>query len=125
MRRSSSPIIIILALLFATGITIASAQQKKTPDAPPPPDPFQKAKTVFIKQQGGSVIPFNVISSNMEGWDRFTLVDVTGKADIILEVISPREITDMAVASPIRDSPQSRRSPDQPTPTPQNNFAEP
>ena len=125
MRRSSSPIIIILALLFATGITIASAQQKKTPDAPPPPDPFKTAKTLFIKQQGGSAIPFNVITSNMEGWGRFTLVDAPEKADIILEVISPREITDMAVASPIRDYPQTRRSPDQPTPTPKNNFAEP
>jgi hypothetical protein len=31
----------------------------------------------------------------------------------------------MAVASPIRDYPQTRRSPDQPTPTPKNNFAEP
>lgn len=125
MRRSSSPIIIILSLLFAIGTTIAIAQQKKTPDTPPSPDAFQKAKTIFIKQQGGSAIPFNVITSNMEGWDRFTLVDAPEKADIILEVTSPREITDMAVASPIRDYPQTRRSPDQPTPTPKNNFAEP
>jgi len=124
-RRSAWPIITRATILVAAGIAIASAQQKKTPDAPPAPDPLKKAKTVFVKQESGSDIPFNVITSNMEGWDRFTLVDAPEKADIILEVTSPREVPDMAVASPIRDYPQRQRTPDQPTPTSRNNFPEP
>ena len=125
MRRPSAwPIITSLAIL-ALGIAAASAQQKKTPEGPPAPDPFKTAKTVFLKQSSGSEIPFNVITSNMEGWDRFTLVDAPEKADIILEVTSPREVPDMAVASPIRDYPQRQRSPDQPTPTSKNPLTEP
>jgi hypothetical protein len=126
MRRTSAwPIITSVAILMAAGIAIASAQQKKTPDVPPAPDPFKTAKTVFLKQEGGSAIPFNVITTNMEGWERFTLVDAPEKADIILAVTSPREVPDMAVASPIRDYPQRQRTPDQPTPTSRNNFTEP
>src|SRR5258708_18086032 len=108
MRRSSSPIITTLGLLLVMGMITVSAQQKKTSDAPPPPDPFKTAKTLFIKQQGGRNIPFNVITSNMEGWDRFTLVDAPEKADIILEVIAPREITDMPL--PVRSGTTLRRA---------------
>ncbi|SRR5258708_5536874 len=124
-RHLASPIITSLAILLATGIIIAHAQQKKAADTPPAPDPLKKATTVFIKQESGSDIPFNVITSNMEGWNRFTLVDAPEKADIILEVTSPREVPDMAVASPVRDYPQRQRTPDQPTPTSRSNFPEP
>lgn len=126
MRRPSAwPIITSTALLLAAGIIVASAQQKKTPESTPAPDPFKTAKTVFLKQSSGSAIPFNVITSNMEGWDRFTLVDAPEKADIILEITSPRTVPDMPVASPIRDYPQRQRTPDQPTPTSKNAFTEP
>ena len=47
------------------------------------------AKTVFMKNNGGSDVPFNVISGGLEGWARFLLVDSPEQADIVIEITSP------------------------------------
>jgi len=103
------------AALLLSGTALAQAAQAKPKEAAP--DPLRTARTIFVKQAGGSDIPFNVISSALDGWGRFTQVDAPEKADLVVSISSPNLIPDMGVASPIRDYPQQRRSSDQPVPT--------
>jgi hypothetical protein len=59
-----------------------------------PLNPFTRltaAKTVYLKNSGGSEIPFNVIETSMEGWGRYQVVNSADKADLIVEVTSPTE----------------------------------
>ncbi len=49
------------------------------------------AKTVYVRNTGTSELPYNVISSAMEGWARYTVVDSPEKADILVEVWSQDE----------------------------------
>ncbi len=79
-------------------VVMAPAQAQK-----PEPQPEQKpaarpvnpsarlaaAKTAMVRNAEGSDIPYDVISSAMESWGRFTLVDSPEKADIIVEVSAP------------------------------------
>ncbi|HLJ89116.1 MAG TPA: hypothetical protein VKZ53_20015 [Candidatus Angelobacter sp.] len=46
------------------------------------------AHSVYLKKTGGSDIPYDVISSDIEGWGRFVLVSSQEKADIVLEILS-------------------------------------
>jgi hypothetical protein len=60
----------------------------------PPMSPFLRltsAKRVFIKSSGGSDIPYNVISSSIEGWGRYEIVKSPDKADLILEITAPSD----------------------------------
>jgi hypothetical protein len=81
--------LVLISLLFGA----AWAQETTTPmpKKNPPVTPTTRlaaAKTAFIRNAGGSSIPYNVISTSMEGWGRFQLVNSPEKADIILEVSS-------------------------------------
>jgi hypothetical protein len=89
--RYVAPLVVVLLI---SGILLA--QQK--PQAPPeqknpayvsPSARLAAAKTAFMKNAGGSEIPFNVISGALEGWGRFLLVDSPEQADIVIAVISP------------------------------------
>ena len=74
----------------------APAQEQGAP-APAKPtflSPSQRlmnAKTVYLKNGGGSSIPFDVISGGFDGWPRFIVVDSPEKADLIVEVTSPQD----------------------------------
>jgi hypothetical protein len=60
----------------------------------PPMSPFLRltsARSVFIKSSGGSDIPYNVISSSMEGWGRYEIVKSPDKADLIMEITAPSD----------------------------------
>ena len=77
-----------MAALFVL-LSFAFAQD---PKASPPLDPTARltaAKTAFLKNAGGSAVPFNVVSEEIEGWARYQIVKVPEKADIIIEVTSP------------------------------------
>ncbi len=50
-----------------------------------------EAKSIFIKTSGGSDIPYNVISSSLEGWGRYEIVRSPEKADLILEITAPSD----------------------------------
>ena len=54
---------------------------------------LQAAKTVFLKNDSVTDIPFNVIQAGMEAWPRYEIVDSPNKADIILEVRAPEDTT--------------------------------
>jgi hypothetical protein len=107
----------LAAALLLSGTALAQAQQAKPKEEKAAPDPIKTAKTIFVKQASGSPIPFNVISSALDGWGRFSQVEAPEKADLVVSISSPQLMPDMAVASPIRDYPQQRRSADQPVPT--------
>lgn len=75
------------------------APEKKPPVFVPPSVRLKEAKSVFIKNGGGSDIPFNVIESGVEGWGRYLLAESPEKADLIVEVTSPSEETGISVTS--------------------------
>jgi len=90
MRRVA-PLVVVLLI---SGILLAQEKPKappeqKNPAYVSPSARLAAAKAIFMKNNGGSEIPFNVISGGMEGWGRFFLVDSPEQADIVIEVTSP------------------------------------
>src|SRR5262249_36631359 len=85
-------------------------EEKKT--APPPMSASARlaaAKTAFLKKAGsGDRIAYDVVSSTLEGWGRFTLVNTPEKADIIVEVFSTGE-AETAVPSSVGRSRETGR----------------
>jgi hypothetical protein len=82
----------VLVLLTSLLCITVVAQEAAKPT--PPMNPYARltaAKSVYMKSAGGSEIPFNVITTSMEGWGRYVIVDSADKADLILEVTSPGE----------------------------------
>jgi hypothetical protein len=96
------------ALVMAGLATAVAGAQEKPPAEPkkpvfvPPSARLAAAKTALVKNGGGSEIPYNVISSGMEGWGRFKLVDSAPEADIVVEVLSPEEEGGVSVGSRTR-----------------------
>ena len=77
-------------LFLLTNAFSARAQQppEKKPLIETPSMRLAAAKTVFITRTHGSPIPLDVIRSTMEGWGRFTFVEIPEKADLIIEIAS-------------------------------------
>ena len=89
--RCVAPLVVVLLI---SGILVAQEKpqarpEQKNPAYVSPSARLAAAKTVFMKNNGGSEIPFNVISGGLEGWARFLLVDSPEQADIVIEVTSP------------------------------------
>ncbi len=79
----------LVALVLIAGAGFAQEASSPMPQKNPRVTPTSRlaaAKTVYMKDGGGSSIPFNVISNSMEGWGRFEMVNSPEKADLILEV---------------------------------------
>ena len=89
---------IFLAMLFVafSGFdAVAQDQTTSTPAKPAFVSPSQRlmnAKAVYVKNAGGSSIPFDVINGEFEGWGRFIVVESPEKADLIVEVTSPEDL---------------------------------
>jgi hypothetical protein len=100
MKRSLSPTVCIILVLFMVSVVIAGAQQPKTPEpsaAPATPVPATQApitrfdrlavaKTIYIKNNANNEIPYNVISTSVESWGRYIIVDDPDKAEIVMEI---------------------------------------
>jgi len=73
-----------------------SAQPSATPQQPAEKKPVMEtparrlasAQNVLMFRSRGNRIPFDVIKSTVDGWERFTLVETREKADLIIEVSS-------------------------------------
>jgi hypothetical protein len=81
----------VVLFTFLLGVAWAQEATVPMPTKNPPVTPTTRlaaAKTAFVRNAGGSSIPYNVISTSMEGWGRFQLVNSPEKADIILDVSS-------------------------------------
>jgi len=82
-----------IALVFAL-LGLLAEQQEQKPDEKKPNPPMTTAarlaaaKTALLRKAAGGNAQFDVISSAVEGWGKFTLVDAPEKADIIVEVSS-------------------------------------
>src|SRR5437763_3526110 len=85
-----STLFLLLALLTISTALTAQQEKKKT-EALTPSARLAAAKTAFISNVHGNTIPFDVISSSLEGWGRFTLVNAPEKADVIIEITAPEE----------------------------------
>jgi hypothetical protein len=89
--RCIAPLVVVVLI---SGILLAQEKPQapsvqKNPAYVSPSARLAAAKTAYMKNNGGSEIPFNVISGAMEGWARFILVDAPEQADIVIEVTSP------------------------------------
>lgn len=83
-------------LLFLIGLTSIAqqsqnAEEKKSASGMTPAARLAAAKTAFLKKVAGGNTPFEVISSTLEGWGKYTLVDAPEKADIIIEISSTED----------------------------------
>jgi hypothetical protein len=99
MRRSVFTCALFVLLLASAWSqeTSASAPKKNPPLTPA--SRLAAAKTAFIRNAGGSPIPFNAIASSMDGWARFVMVNSPENADLILEVSSPGGGSGISVSS--------------------------
>lgn len=93
LLRVLVPFVIMVCAVCLFAQEAAKPAQEVTKPAPPM-SPFLRltsAKSVFIKSSGGSDIPYNVISSSLEGWGRYEIVKSPDKADLILEITAPSD----------------------------------
>ena len=90
---------ITIVLVLLAGALVFAQEQKPAATPISPSARLAAAKTAFLKNGGGSEIPYNVIESGMEGWGRFTLVDSPQEADVIIEVQAPEEESGATVSS--------------------------
>lgn len=99
-----------IALLFIA-LTFAGAQTEPQKTAPPrplsPSARLNAARTVYLKNGGGSNVPFNVISDGIQGWGHYQIVNSLDKADIVIEVTSPSTDKGVSVTSKTTTDPQS------------------
>jgi len=106
-RRSQLANIALMLLAFA----VAGAQSPAPQPAPTRPlsttARLAAARTVYLKNGGGSEVPFNVISDGIQGWGRYQVVDSPEKADIIVEVTSPSTDNGVSVTSKTTNDPQT------------------
>lgn len=95
------------ALLFLAVSIAAQSDSGKVAPALSPTARLAAAKTAYLKNAGGSEIPFNVISESLEGWGRFQIVGTPEKADIIIEVTAPETGNGIAISSGTSADPRS------------------
>lgn len=98
MRKSHVFVGLILGFAFLFSLGLAQQPQPSPQSRQEPQPPAKKpsadtvtprltsAKNVMIKRDRGSQIPYDVISSTLDGWQRFTLVDNADKADLVITV---------------------------------------
>ena len=65
------------------------------------------AQTAYLKNAGGSELPFNVISEGVEGWGRYRIVNAPEKSDIIIEVTSPDAAGGVSVSGTTSSDPHN------------------
>lgn len=116
MRPNSSfTISEILVLLFVISLSGRAQQppaEKKPAAAMTPAVRLAAAKTAFLKRAHGSATSFDVISTTIEGWGKYTLVDAPEKADIVIEVYSTEDASTTVSSSlgPNRETGQMEQS---------------
>src|SRR5262249_32977367 len=98
--RSRVAILVLAASCTMSGAAIqqsSAGQQPPSAEQPAPkpsPAPEKKpvmetasmrlvsARNILIVRTRGSMVPFEVIQSTLDGWGRFTLVETRDKADL-------------------------------------------
>lgn len=99
-------VLVCLIIGFAWAQDTNPPMPKKNPPVMPT-SRLAAAKTAFLRNAGGSSIPFNVISTSMDGWGRYVMVNTPEKADLILEVSSSSDGGGVSVSSTTGTSPRT------------------
>jgi hypothetical protein len=110
----------IITLAFTSAFLAQQPQASPQPQPQPPQtarkpaaDPvtprLTSAKTVLITRARGSQIPYDVISSTLDGWGRFTLADTADKADLVITVATSGGDNSVRVAGSSGPSPFAGR----------------
>ena len=98
-RNSPETLKVLLFLLLAVSLPVA-AQQEQKPEQKPDEKPaasaplgaaarLAAAKTAYLRKAGnGDNAAYDVVSTTLDGWGRFTLVKSLEKADIVVEIFS-------------------------------------
>jgi hypothetical protein len=89
LSKNKPKIILVLLSSGALGIWGQQPAGPKTPKfATPLADRFSFGKAMYLKSDHAAKIPYDTISSDLQGWGRFTIVHSPEKADIIAQVTS-------------------------------------
>lgn len=93
--------LVTTTLLFLLAVTLATAVEQDQNQAPKPEEKpaaapplsasarLAAARTAFLRKTGnGDNAAYDVVSTTLEGWGRFTLVNSLEKADIVVEIFS-------------------------------------
>ena len=104
MRRT-----FLFSLALLTVVTLSPAQDKKKPEALTASARLAAAKTAFVSRAQGNPIPFDVISSALEAWGHFTLVNTPDKADVVIEIAAPEDSSGVSVKSSVKPSAETGR----------------
>lgn len=94
-------------LILLTSVLLAQDAKPAPGKSLSPTARLTAARTVYLKNAGGSDIPFNVISDGVQGWGRYQVVQDPAKADIIIEVTSPSGDTGVSVGSTTGPDPRT------------------
>jgi hypothetical protein len=89
-------------LTFLSGFAQAPPARTLSPTAR-----LTGAKTVLLKNVGGSEVPFNVISEGVQNWGHYRLVEDPEKADLIIEIAAPNGGNGVSVTSTTGNDPKS------------------
>ena len=81
---------LIALVLCGIPLTIPAQQAPKHAGSLPPniAEKFAFGKSAYIKNEHGGNIAFEAISSDIEGWGRFVLLNSPEKADFVVEITS-------------------------------------
>jgi hypothetical protein len=60
---------------------------------------LQAAKTMYVKDVRGNGIAHTVITSGLEGWGKYKMVDSVKDADLVVEITAPQESSGMSISS--------------------------
>ncbi len=93
----------LLLLTFTICIGCFAQEKDRSSDQKPaflsPSQRLAAAKNVYIKQSGGSEVPYNVFVGGIEGWGRYVVVDSPEQADLIIDIKSPDDDRSAHVSS--------------------------
>jgi hypothetical protein len=93
--------IAILCLMVAVLAAFAQEPQPEPKKYLSPQARMAAAKNVYLRNAGGTDVPFNVIQAGIESWPRYLVVNSPDKADLIIEVLAPEESTGSSVSTKV------------------------
>jgi hypothetical protein len=89
-----------LALMLAVICSVAQEAAKEPAKAAMTPTArLQAAKTAYVENVDGSDIGADTVTTTLQGWGRYKLVDSPKDADLLIEVTSPDEGGGVSVSS--------------------------
>lgn len=82
--------VIVVQVLWHSALIFAAQQSPGNPKALSATFPERLAfgKSMYVKNEHGSNIPFDVINTDLQGWGRFVMLNAGTNADFIAEVTS-------------------------------------